>query len=335
MINDEKEIWINNMENNPEFLQSWDWGEFQKSLGAKIWRLDCGNQIFALLLRKELPLGFNYLYTPRGPVINKLSEENLQNFLKQVKEIAKREKSIFLKIEPTKVNVVLEKILAKNAFIKGDEVQPLETLVIDLVKSENEILKKMEHDTRYAIRTAAKRGVVIKSSSGLSREEKEKILEAFYKTLQETARRNKIIVYSKRYFEKLINLSGDIRLEIFTAELEGKTIAFAVILFYNNRAFYLYAASESGYGRYNAPSLILWEAILAAKKGGMKNFDFWGFSDNRNKHWAGHSAFKKSFGGERLEYPGAWDYVFNRPLYFVYRFFGKTRKLWRKISRFR
>ena len=58
------------LENNGLFLQSWEWGEFQKSLGRKVWRLgDCENWA-ALVIRHDLPLGKNYLYCPGGPVLS-------------------------------------------------------------------------------------------------------------------------------------------------------------------------------------------------------------------------------------------------------------------------
>lgn len=319
--------------NNKDFLQSWDWGKFQESLGAKIWRLNFNNQILALVIKKELLFGLNYLYIPRGPVIKKADKKSFKNFLEEVKKIAEQEKSVFLKIEPVEIDDDSKNILNDFNFKKSDEIQPLKTLLIDLSKSEDEILGKMEHDTRYSIRVAQKRGVVIKKSFGAIQEEKKRMLEIFYEMFKETARRNKIVIYPEKYFRNFFDFVNDIDMGIFNAYLEGNPIASAIIFFYNNQAFYLYAASKTGYGRYSAPSLILWEAILEAKKKGCRNFDFWGISFD-NKNWRGITDFKKSFGGKEYEYFGARDYIFNAPLYKLYQFFNKIRKSWRKISRF-
>ena len=68
---------------NSNFLQSWEWGEFQKSLGRKIWRLGAEHDrklvASALIVKNDLPLGKSYLYCPRGPVFNLKSKiENLK-----------------------------------------------------------------------------------------------------------------------------------------------------------------------------------------------------------------------------------------------------------------
>jgi len=111
-------------QNGSQFLQSWEWGEFQRSLGRKTWiigveidenemvgtrrhtnwntkehELICG----ALVVKHNLPLGRSYLYLPRGPVIEKLKIKNqklkiLELFLEKIKEIAKAEKSIFIRM---------------------------------------------------------------------------------------------------------------------------------------------------------------------------------------------------------------------------------------------
>lgn len=57
-------------------LQSWAWGEFQRSLDRKIFRLaglDGSGDIIAtaLLVRSELQFEYNYLYCPRGPVLHR------------------------------------------------------------------------------------------------------------------------------------------------------------------------------------------------------------------------------------------------------------------------
>ena len=56
------------------------------------------------------------------------------------------------------------------------------------------------------------------------------------------------------------------------------------------------------------PTALTWEAIISAKKEGKKVFDFEGIYDERvpNKKWLGFTHFKKSFGGDVVEYPGCF-----------------------------
>ena len=84
--------------NNGSFLQSYQWGEFQKSLGRSFWRIE-EEKIKALVIKYELPLVGNYLYCPRGPV-EEPSNKDWSKFLGKIKQIAEKEKSIFFKVEP-------------------------------------------------------------------------------------------------------------------------------------------------------------------------------------------------------------------------------------------
>jgi len=58
-----KEFWAEKLSSHKGacFLQSWHWGEFQRSLGRKVWSLEIGGEIF-LVIKMNLPLNKNYLY---------------------------------------------------------------------------------------------------------------------------------------------------------------------------------------------------------------------------------------------------------------------------------
>src|SRR4030042_2145061 len=95
------------VENNGLFLQSWEWGEFQEVVGRKVWRIGDGESWQAQIIKHDLPFGKSYLYCPGGlaaseklKIKNKKSQPKIKNFLEKVREIAKQENSIFLKIEP-------------------------------------------------------------------------------------------------------------------------------------------------------------------------------------------------------------------------------------------
>ena len=92
------------------FLQSWQWGEFQKEVGHKVWPIEIGQDLKALVFKYDLPSNKNYLYCPRGPIIEQtgVSKEEketdpqvMESFLGEIKHIAKQENSIFFKVEPS------------------------------------------------------------------------------------------------------------------------------------------------------------------------------------------------------------------------------------------
>ena len=149
-----------------EFLQSWEWGEFQKKVEGGIMRFgieDDGKIIAAAtLVKKSLPMGMNYFYCPRGPVIREQRTENreqiLNFFFEEIKKIGQKEKSIFLRFEP---NNQFQIPNSKFQIYKSIDIQPAQTIDLDLSKSEEELLSAMHQKTRYNIRLAEKKGVKI------------------------------------------------------------------------------------------------------------------------------------------------------------------------------
>ena len=326
LIEDQK-TWNDLVSNQSgDFLQSWDWGDFQEKLGRSVKRIAILNQknnallCLVFLIKYPLPLKKNYLYIPRGPIIK--NQEGVWNiFLNEIKRIANEEKSIFLKIEPiTDDQKAALKILKELKFITTQTLQPQNTLIIDLLKNEEELLKEMEYETRYAIRVAKRRGVVIKKIENFL--EKKEHLEEFWRLLQETAQRNHFKTYSKKYYEEILGLNGDLKSQLLLAYLDNQIIGANIIVFFNKTATYLYAASKKGYGKYNASTLLLWEAILEAKMKDYNFFDLWGISVSSKKSsdkWSGFTAFKKSFGGKEVNYLGTWDYIFDKKFYLLYK----------------
>ena len=59
-----KEEWESN-----NFLQSWEWGNFQKALGRDVLRFSWDEKIFVQAIKINLPFGKLYWYVPRGPVV--------------------------------------------------------------------------------------------------------------------------------------------------------------------------------------------------------------------------------------------------------------------------
>ena len=86
------------------FLQTQEWLDFQKYIGRKTWRFDDG-KIKANIIQHDLPFGKNYLYIPHGPEINfnvitGTINNEVAKFVAYLKNLAKDQKSIFIKIEP-------------------------------------------------------------------------------------------------------------------------------------------------------------------------------------------------------------------------------------------
>lgn len=318
---DDRNIWNKEVAHHPSFLQSWQWGDLQQKLGRRVFHFNVSG-LFASAIEQKLPLGQIYLYVPHGPVAREEKSDSWADLVNATNNAVDLKSPVFLRIEPL-VNEFrgepIEKILKEANFRQTKPVQPKTTLVINLCKDEKEILEEMEHDTRYSIRAAGKRGVTVDFYAG---NDKEKNFDVFWEIFLETNKRHSLKVYSKSYYQEVARMEGDCSSKIALARADGQVVSAAIFVYFGERVFYLFAGSRAGYSKFNAPTYLLWHAILDAKRNGYLYFDLWGIS-HENKNWERITAFKKSFGGEEITSPGAWDYVFNKPMYFAYNFAKK------------
>lgn len=316
------------IENDGSFLQSFEWGEFQKSLQKKIWRFEIkGNsKVLAevLIVKETFPFGKSLFYIPFGPCFSqelflKSKKEVLKLILKELKKIAKKEKAIFLKIES--VSPLPKMSEAINSFKR---FQPQQTLLLNLKDKEEEIFKQFHQKTRYNIRLAERKGieVILKENLRFSKgQATNNYFNTFYKLVQKTAKRDKFTPYPKAYYQKLLEKTG---VCLFLAKYKEKIIAANIVVFFGKEAIYLHGASNYKYRKLMAPHLLQWVQIKEAKKRKCEIYDFWGIDE---KKWLGITRFKKSFGGEEFQYPQGKDFVFSN---FWYRTYQVLRKILRK-----
>ena len=290
------------------FLQSYEWGEFQKSIDRQVFFL--GDRDWrALVIRYSLPLGRNYLFCPHGPIL--AADIKTCGFLEALKDLAKKEKSVFLRVEPCR-NCTKED-LNILCFSKSDkDIHPHKTLVLDLGLSEEELLAQMHEKTRYNIKLAERKGVTVRNIGY-----NENNFETFWKLISLTAKRQKIGIFPKEYYRKQLDInSGNFKNLLFIAEYQGKAIAANLVNIFGGTATYLHGGSDNEYRALMAPHLLQWEQIKYVKSQGCKVYDFFGCDDER---WPGVSRFKKGFGGREISYCGTHDYVFDKWWYRIYK----------------
>ncbi|MFY9462526.1 MAG: peptidoglycan bridge formation glycyltransferase FemA/FemB family protein [Candidatus Sungiibacteriota bacterium] len=282
------------------FLQSHEWEKLQETLGRKSWRID-GH----LVIQHDLVGGFNYLYAPR---MAGLSDE----FLHKVRQIAIKEKSLFLKIDPYGDTKDWKIDIAGWQF--SNFLQPRKTVIVDLAKSEEELLGEMHPKTRYNMRLAEKRGIhVAKYRPYVAKN----IIDTFWELMTETARRDKFHLHPAGYYEKLLGTRGThFENVLFLAEYRGRALAAALVNYYQKSATYLHGASSSFHRDMMAPHLLHWRIIQDAKKSAFTSYDLWGIDE---KKWPGVSRFKTGFGGKVVEYPQSIDIIFRPVWYRAYK----------------
>lgn len=301
-----KEDW----QKNDQFLQSWEWGDFQQKMGRKIWRLAVQEKnktlAQALIIKNCLPQNLSYLYCPRGPFFQDISNQIvLDFFFKQIKTLAQQEKAIFFRFEP------LQKINISLKIKKTLDVQPSQTAFLNLQRTEKEILQNMHPKTRYNIRLAQRKGVEIEQSQSLG---------CFWKLLQKTAQREKFRIHDFEYYRELLNFPQS---SLYLARYLDKILAAHLVIFFNQKAFYVHGGSSREFSQVMAPHLLHWEVIQIARKNKCEYYDFWGIDSQK---WPGLTKFKMNFGCRQVTYPGTFDLPFSDfwyNLYQVGKFFRK------------
>jgi len=305
------------------FLQSWNWGEFNKMMGSKIWRLgvydDGGLTSISLVVKVKARRG-TFLLIQHSLGISEI-------LLNKLKEIAKEEDCSFIRIAPLLPrggNEENKKLFRDLGFRKAPmHASAYEaTLKLDLAPSEEELLMKMRKTTRYLVHQALKNPdlEIIKS---------DKIADVvLYDKLNQTVAKHQQFVpfsfeFVRNEFEVFVK---DNQALLFFGKYQGEIIAAALIIFWSGIGFYHHAALLPKYHKTPMSYLLQWEAIKEAKRRGCNLYDFWGYVDPKSKHpWAGPTLFKMGFGGQSHFYVETQDLPLSLKYWPTY-LFEKLRK---------
>ena len=298
-------------------LQSGAWGDLKSGFGWYAERIQtgaCGAQV----LFRRLPLGLTFAYIPKGPV-----GSDWQGLWPEVDRLCRKHRAVFLKVEPDCWEPPSQTLMADlPGFVPSATIQPRRTLVVHLQGTEEDWLGRMKQKTRYNIRLAERKGVVIRQGDDL---------EIFQHLMETTGQRDGFGVHVLRYYRQTFDLfSPSGHCALLVAEAEGRPLAALMAFAWGQRAWYFYGASSDEERNLMPTYLLQWEAMRWAAHLGCLEYDLWGipdveeqeleehFADRSNGLW-GVYRFKRGFGGQMQRSVGAWDRVYQPALYQVYR----------------
>ena len=300
-------------------LQSKPWEHFQNSLKRKaVW--DEGDDWQWLAFVRESH-GLKYLMCSYGPTAQ--SKEGYKNALDSLIKSAEELKVDFIRVEP-RFGVNAE-ILQKMGGYKIREVQPENTLVVDLSKPIDELRGHLSSGHRNSINGVERRGIEIKKTSDSND------FNEFLKMLNDTARNSRVKFFPPAYYQAVWKTLGQSKNAVlYIAKIDGKSIAGALFYDFGQTRYYAHAGAWQILNRkVNASTPLVWQGLIDAKNEGKTRFDLWGIAPEGipNHPWAGITSFKQSFGGERVEYAGTWDIPVNKPKYKLYRMYRRLRRI--------
>lgn len=325
----------------PHLLQTWQWGEVKSRFGweasYRIWGDEKNPDAAALILQRTIPLaGFatklRVLYLPKGPMLRDWSNVELRNrVLDDLQKLARDRGAIFIKIDPdvplgtgipdepdSRENPMGEAILAdltqRGWKYSDEQIQFRNTVLVDLSASEEELLASMKQKTRYNIRYAGRKGVIVRIGT-------KNDFELLYRMYAETSARDGFVIRGEEYYRCVWStfLEEDM-LDPLIAEVEGSAVGALMLFRFAERAWYLHGMSRDLHRKKMPNYLLQWEAMRRAKEKNCAVYDLWGAPENFDESdsmW-GVFRFKRGLGGTVLRTLGAYDYAVRPMLYKLY-----------------
>ncbi len=332
---DNKSEWESFIQAHPEanFLQSWAWGEFLQKIGHKVVRTGFYKQdqlVGVVLFIVEDARRGRYGVVPGGPIIDWLDEELVKAVFSTIRQLGWQSKCVFIRVRPQILSDSKEVSYFKNFGFKSAPMHLHAELTwqLDLTKSEDELLSGMRKNTRYEVRQAKKKGIVVKRSQDPAS------IDRFYDIQLETAQRHGFVPFSKAYLKEQFKVFASTdNVVLFEAFSDDKLLSQAYIIFYGQEAAYHFGTSTDTNRNLPGAYALQWEAIREAKKRGMKRYNFWGVTEvHQTKHrFYGVSVFKRGFGGEEVRYLHAQDLVIKKGRYLINSLVEHVRKRIRHV----
>ncbi len=322
-------------------LQTSQWAEIKARVGweayPKLWKRDDGSaEAAALILKRPINLGplrtgMNFLYVPRGPLMDWNNAELRERVLRDLASFGREQNAIFIKIDPDvptgfgqpdteeyRDNPAGQQLLSyyrKNGWVHSpQQIQFANSVWINTDPSEEELLANMKQRTRYKVRLSEKKGVSVRRGTPDD-------FDAIADLYAVTSARDGFLIRDKAYYLEVWKrfYAADM-LTPLIAEVEGQMIAAVMIFVTGDTARYVYGMSGPDHREKMPNYLLQWEAIRLAKEKGCKTYDLWGAPDvftEDDRMW-GVYQFKRGLGGYVVLTPGAWDLPLHKTAYSLF-----------------
>lgn len=308
-----------------------------------------------VLLRKTSEKS-QYAYVPRGPFVKVEVEERgllLEELSEKLKEFLPQNCSHIRFDVPWKINSS-EKVdstrlelleLKMNFGTKNHNLRKASlghlcanTVIIDLSLPPEKMLEKMRGTTRNSIRRSYKSEVDFTIYHEWNTET-QIALKEWYSLYVGTAKRKNFFYDNYEYFERLFNSREDIQSEkiafnipltasvpppnfyLFTATKNKMLLSGLILAVVSKSAYYMYAASSLEERECMPNYGLQWEVMRFARSLGCTQYDLMGIPPNNNKNhpMAGLFIFKTGFGGNKIRFAGAWDYILDKEKYISFK----------------
>lgn len=314
-------------------IQSWEWGEFRKKAGLDLVRLGHfeDNKLttaYQLTFHTVPFLAQTIGYFPKGPMPD-------ETMVKALSDVGQKRNAAFIKIEP---NVIVDRRTTNDERLKQlglvSSKKSLFTkynFLVDLTKSEEQLLDAMHPKTRYNIGIAQKKGVEVYDSI------EDHDFEIYLKLYFETTKRQKYFGHTPHYHQILWEILEPAKMaRILIGRYAGQPLVAWMLFNFGNTLYYPYGGSSTEHKEVMASNLVAWEAIRLGKKMGLRVFDMWGAlapDAGESDPWYGFHRFKAGYGPVHVEYIGTYDLVLKPKIYNILNVADRIRWILLRATR--
>lgn len=289
----------------PTFLQATPWAIVKRPNGWRSARVVVGapgGPVGAqVLVRHPRPLPKGFGYAARGPIAaGPLDAAALGAFTEAVRRAAGGLGIAHLRMDPELEDPdgSVAATLRELGWRPAPEIQPQSTRVVDLTRTEDELLADLRKKTRQSLHRAQNDGSTVISAD-------RDRLPDFHRTLAGTMDRVGLPFRSVGFFRDLWDAyaPADQAMLLLAETPEGEVISGTFLVGWGPRIVALYGGTNAEGRKRNAKYLVNWEAFRRAKAAGYQLYDLWGLPNE------GIAYFKAGWGGREVQYVGAWDLV--------------------------
>ena len=308
-----RDDWDGFVKSHPEanFLQSWDFYEFHHNRGKQVVRRLAyeGEKIVGAYAGVvETAKRGKYMAIAGGPIIDWKNRKLVKAVFDDIRQQGTDAGCVFVRVRPQlELSDSSLKLMADLGLKRAPMYLSVEYAgILDLQKSEEEILAGASQGFRRKLRKAAKNDIEITADTS------DEAIREFCRLEKLHAERQKYVAFSSSFLTKQFEaFRENDEVVIYTAKKDGETLAQNFMIFYGPEASYHYGVSSELGTRYSAAPLLHMEAMKEARKRGCIRYNLWGIvePDETSHRFYGVSEFKRSFGCSELRYTPAHDMI--------------------------
>lgn len=292
-------------------LQLWGWGDLKAahrwSAERVLVREGSGPQARVVgacqLLTRALPgpLG-GFVYAPRGPVVARSEADPERPAADPSPSAVADAIAAYVHGSRRAVAVSIEPDEDAGAFPlpaswreAKTPVLPARTLILDLRRSEDELLADMSKKHRQYVRKAGR-----EESLSIRPVETIEQLDACLEVYRQTSERADFGLHEDSYYHDAFTMLGDDS-PVWAAYVDDRPVAFLFMAKSARTAFELYGGMDETGQRLRANYALKWHVIREMKRLGIERYDFGGLIND------GVTTFKKGWASHENLLAGSWD----------------------------